>query len=347
VVLEALEAQAAAVRRSAAAVIAGRPALPPGVIDRLEHPDSRVQEAALLALAGRGPEVRDVVATWASQGVDRATRLANALAAVERLPAGGDVDFLAATLAGRLARRQDLVLGALVVLGSPEAGGVIRRCLRSDDADLRAQAIETLDSIGDPRVGGALIRLIERSPGPIAPGRTSEEWLDDLRHDDDPWIRVLAARIAPAGDDMPDVMGTIGEIETMLQLRRVPLFERLAPEDLQRVASVALERSFDPGDVIVREGDVGEELFVILEGQVRVIRPEADGSERFIRRYGSGDHFGELAVLRERPRAATVVAEDAVRTLVLGGDGLKAILQERPDAAMAMLATLAERISVQ
>jgi len=140
---------------------------------------------------------------------------------------------------------------------------------------------------------------------------------------------------------------SLGEIERMLELRRVPLFERLDPEDLQRVAAVADERDFAPGTSIVTEGEVGDELFVILEGVVRVERVEADGSTRQIRTYEQGDHFGELAVLLERPRVASVVADGEVRTLVIGGDGLTSILRERPEAAMAMLQTLAERISQQ
>ena len=88
-------------------------------------------------------------------------------------------------------------------------------------------------------------------------------------------------------------------------------------------------------------------MVVILEGSVRIVRSD-DGEERIVRRYGAGQHIGELAVLRERPRAATVIAEEpGVRGLVIGGQGLTAILRERPEAAMAMLATLAERISTQ
>jgi len=81
---------------------------------------------------------------------------------------------------------------------------------------------------------------------------------------------------------------------------------------------------------------------------VRDLEVEPDGSQRFIRTYEAGEHVGELAVLRERPRVASVVAQPGgARGLVVAGGGLKAILRERPDAAMAMLATLAERISVQ
>lgn len=147
---------------------------------------------------------------------------------------------------------------------------------------------------------------------------------------------------------MADPERALGDIETMLRLRRVPLFERLTPEDLQRLATIATERWFEAGDVLVREGDDGDELFVILDGTVVVTRLEADGSQRRIRTYAAGDHIGELAVLRDRPRVATVTADSGrVHTLVIRGEGLTAILLERPEAAMAMLATLAERISLQ
>jgi CRP-like cAMP-binding protein len=126
----------------------------------------------------------------------------------------------------------------------------------------------------------------------------------------------------------------------------VPLFSELDPEDLQRIAVTAQERLFPAGEALVREGDFGDELIVIVEGTVRVTKLY-DETERFLRNYGAGDHIGELAVLRDRPRAATVVAEGDVRGLCIGGEALRAILQERPEAAMAMLATLAERISYQ
>ena len=148
---------------------------------------------------------------------------------------------------------------------------------------------------------------------------------------------------------MPETSHILDDLDTMLALRRVPIFEGLDPEDLQRIAVTAEEHLYPPGEALVREGDVGHELVVIVEGSVRVVHHDPDGTEHLIRRYQPGDHIGELAVLREAPRAATVIAEgdDGVRGLVIGGDALKAILRERPDAAMAMLATLAERLGTQ
>jgi CRP-like cAMP-binding protein len=108
-----------------------------------------------------------------------------------------------------------------------------------------------------------------------------------------------------------------------------------------------VERRWAGEETVMSEGDVGSELVVIVEGRVRVIHVAA-GDEHLLRRYGPGDHIGELAVLRAGPRAATVIADEpGVRGLVIGGEAVHALLRERPDAAMAMLATLADRISRQ
>ena len=236
----------------------------------------------------------------------------------------------------REARTIGLALRALVVLGVPEAGGVIRRCLHSDDAEIRAQAIEALDSIGDRELPQALVRLLEDEAIDV---RDRDAALARLADDDDPWISGLARRVRAGADAMPDTSRTLGDLETMMLLRRVPLFDGLEPEDLQRIAMTSVEHVYPVDEALVREGDVGDELIVIVEGSVRVVRAQPDGTERLIRRYEAGDHIGELAVLREAPRAATVIAEgDGVRGLVIGGAGLKSILRERPDAAMAMLA---------
>jgi hypothetical protein len=235
----------------------------------------------------------------------------------------------------------------MAILGAPAASGVLRRGLHSPDPDVRAQALEALDSIGDRKLGTTVTRLVEgRAPGSIRdPAAAAVTSIDRLRDDDDPWIRGLARQVRPTGEDMAD--HALADLDTMLKLRRVPLFAQLSPEDLQRVAMVAAERSFDDGTTIIREGERAEELFVILDGRVVVTRREDDGTERRIRTYEAGDHIGELAVLRDRPRAATVTADGPVHTLVVDGEGLRAILRERPDAAMALLATLADRLSEQ
>jgi ATP-binding cassette subfamily B protein len=136
-------------------------------------------------------------------------------------------------------------------------------------------------------------------------------------------------------------------MDRILALRQVPLFGNLAPEDLQRIAEIASERIVQAGDYVCREDEIGDELFVIVEGQVRVTK-HSNGTERTLRILQAGEHVGELAILREQPRSASVSAEGgSIRVLVIRGDALKAILHERPEVALAMLASLAERLSTQ
>ncbi len=346
------------VRRAAAATISASPGIPKGVLGRLEGGSPATQAAALAALASPDGSpcerpVADAVERWALRTLGPAQALqASRADLVSSLRATGDDGraaelgrFLLAAIDHRLDRAKELALLALAVLGTPSAGGVIRRRLQAPDPEVRAQAIEALDSTAERHVGAALLRLIEPPEG--RPGGDRVTALHRLRHDDDPWIAGLARLLDATGDPMPEPSGPLTDIETMLRLRRVPLFAGLAPEDLHRLALVATQRLFEAGATVVREGELGDELFLILEGRVRVIRDGSDGSTRTIRDYGPGDHFGELAVLRRRPRAATVVALDPLETLVIDGDGLTTILRERPDAAMALLATLAERISLQ
>jgi HEAT repeat protein len=353
--LAALDDEAAIVRQAAATALAQSNIVPPTALLAVLHDGApRAQRAALRALdriGERDPSIDAPVAAWALGRSRRAAVLRRARSALDKDAMAGDgtVDLLVHVLQTRQRRLEDDALDALAVLGAPDARGVIRRCLRSADADVRAQATEALDSVGDRRLASALIDLLEGGPG--VETETADDALARLSDDADQWIRALARRsIQERGGtvDMATTARTLSDIDTMLLLRRVPLFEGLDAEDLQRIARASEERAFAADEPLMREGDVGDELVVLVDGTVRVVHVEPDGAERFLRRYEAGEHIGELAVLRERPRAATVVAEPGgVRGLVISGEALKAILHERPEAAMAMLATLAERISRQ
>ncbi len=358
--IAALADDSGIVRSAAVGTLAASPADGRDLVDVLHAGGVHAQRAALSALvepAGRDPTLRAPVADWMSRCLDRAGQLRDARSTIHRTPVGTAATdrhvaaFLDSVLASRQRALEDLALGALAVLGSPEVGGVIRRCLRSTDVEIRAQALEALDSIADRRVATALIPLLEGDAGVVARAAASgDAALRRMADDADPWIRALARRCIhgeQGGSGMAGTDRTLTDLETMLLLRRVPLFEGLDPEDLQRIATTCMERRYADGEALMREGDLGDELVVIVSGAVRVVRHEADGSERPIRDYEAGDHIGELAVLRERPRAATVLANGDVHGLVIGGEALRSILRERPDAAMSMLATLAERISRQ
>ena len=119
----------------------------------------------------------------------------------------------------------------------------------------------------------------------------------------------------------------------------VPLFSSLAPDLLQPILASGIERTYAAGEIIVREGDPGDELYVILQGTVRVER-----AGRVLKTFGQGEFFGEVAVLDGRPRSADVVAETDVTCLSLPRDLLRDALAGDPRAAWAMLETLAARL---
>jgi HEAT repeat protein len=355
--LAALDDPAPSVSRAAAQGLTTLPMVRPALLQVLRNGSDRAQEAALAAIGDAHGGARSEIVAWAHRQVDRAAVLRRAQNALRQEHLDERREFLDATLGRRIGRLEDRAVLAVATLGSPDAAGVLRRSLRAPDQDVRAQAVETLDTLVDRRLGRALAALLEAPPA-VAAGSAGAT-LHGLAKDKDPWIRRLAVasggsdsrgfdRIGTDGGTMAETNASLAELQRMLALRRVPLFRDLDPEDLQRLAGLAEECWYPHGAALMTEGELGDELVVVIEGSVRVVQRAEGGSERLVRRYGPGEHIGELAVLRERPRSATVVAEEAgVRGLVLGGAGLKAILRERPDAAMAMLATLAERIGTQ
>jgi CRP-like cAMP-binding protein len=123
-------------------------------------------------------------------------------------------------------------------------------------------------------------------------------------------------------------------------LANVPLFAPLSKRALRRIGKDALDYRYEPGHVVIEQGEEGAAIFVILEGTARVV---VNGRTR--RRIGVGDFVGEIAVLNRRPRTARVVAETDLRCLVLHREDLRTILKGEPAVAWEMLSELATRIA--
>jgi len=106
-------------------------------------------------------------------------------------------------------------------------------------------------------------------------------------------------------------------------LKGVEGFKNLTPTELTHVAEHMTKRHYMPGEVVVQEGDVGHELFLVSEGEVRV---ERSGAE--VARLGPGEFFGELALMSGEPRNATVIAADPLETYVLGAEEFHAAIEQ-------------------
>jgi CRP-like cAMP-binding protein len=121
-------------------------------------------------------------------------------------------------------------------------------------------------------------------------------------------------------------------------IRRVPLFAGCAKRELQAIAGIADEIAWAEGRVIARQGEKGREFFVIIDGSADVT---VDG--RSVASLGAGDYFGEMSLLTEQPRTATVTATSPMRGLVIVDRAFARLLREEPRVQSSILATVAAR----
>jgi len=125
---------------------------------------------------------------------------------------------------------------------------------------------------------------------------------------------------------------------------RVPVFESLRPEDLERVAAVAVPRRFDAGEVIFHEGDDSDTCYVVRSGHARAVRAHADGRQITLATFGPGDIFGELAMFDAERRSATVEAADDLEVLgILSGD-MRRLMRDHPQLAVQLVISLGRRL---
>ena len=122
-------------------------------------------------------------------------------------------------------------------------------------------------------------------------------------------------------------------------LKAAPLFEGLSQAELGELAKVSEDLEVPAGKTLCKEGEVGQEFFVILEGEAEVTK---DGKHLATR--SSGDFFGEIALLQESPRMATVTATSPLRFFVLTRRDFRQMIRENPDIERKVLQALARRL---
>jgi diguanylate cyclase (GGDEF)-like protein len=126
-------------------------------------------------------------------------------------------------------------------------------------------------------------------------------------------------------------------------LARVPLFREIGHADLERIAAITHTESHTTGKEVVRIGDAGHSLYVVLEGTVVVVYPSRSADVE-LARLGAGEFFGEMAILNEKPRSATVRAVGDVKLLRLEKEDFTRAVADHPQLALAIMASLAGRI---
>jgi len=123
-------------------------------------------------------------------------------------------------------------------------------------------------------------------------------------------------------------------------LKRAPLFAGCSKSELRALASTADELDLREGTIITREGRPGREFFVLISGTAQVTK---EGKE--VAQLGAGDWFGEIALLTDAPRTATVKATSPVDVLVITDRRFKTVVETMPSIALKILSTIGERLA--
>ncbi len=136
------------------------------------------------------------------------------------------------------------------------------------------------------------------------------------------------------------------EERVLKALNRAPLFQSFNRRQLESLAKRFVEREYEAGDAIVTQGKGGEGFFILTSGEAEAIREGPDGTKTTVNTFGPNDFFGELALLDDGPRTASVVAFEPTECLVLTRWDFLSSLKEDADSAVKVLQEVAKRFRI-
>jgi CRP-like cAMP-binding protein len=124
-------------------------------------------------------------------------------------------------------------------------------------------------------------------------------------------------------------------------LSKVPLFSHCSPPEIAAIAAVAQEHTYEAGQIIVTQGTPGQAFYLVLSGRVEIVR-----DNNSLGAFGAGDFFGEMSLLDQAPRSATIRAIEKTVCLMLSSWDFKALLEQHPSIAIKLLEVLSRRLRV-
>jgi HEAT repeat protein len=245
--------------------------------------------------------------------------------------------------------------------------------LRANAIELLDNVAQAEKDVLVPYVGGSATERQEAARHLGISSRPPQTHVERLLGGSDPWIRVCALASAdpsvspglrnlleaalsskdpveaetarhalgrPAGGAGPQKQGVIrmplAPLEKVLFLKQVSLFREIPAEDVAALLPIAEEVSFQAGDVVIREGDTGDALYLIVEGTIGI----STGGVATGKRLGSRDVIGELSILTGDPRTATCTAESEVLALRIHRDPFWQLMRERPEVPIGLVKIL-------
>jgi hypothetical protein len=337
----------------------------------LASPDHDVRHLAAEAMAAQAPDAlelalplllnRDETATAAVEALMRSGRPELYRRAREHLEAqlasAGHLAQLSARVHGAMRHMDSTTTAAYALLriglddfvrGAIEAGLAAMRALHgkrgfatvehglgSEHTQTRGEALETLINFGPSWLAAPLARLLEPEAfDPVLARPLTKTDLEGLANHPDKWVRETAEAAAHGLDD---------HMKELIALKEVPLFSALTLEQLASVDRLMVTRHYSKGETVFRRGDVGAELYVVVDGEIRVHLDHA-GREVTLARHRSGGVLGEMSVFDEQPRSASAQAMADTTVRVLKRDRLEAVVHEHPEVLLEFIKSLSQRL---
>ncbi len=262
-------------------------------------------------------------------------------------------------------------LRALHLLTNERTISVALDNLLSRDLRQHGSALEALEESREKKYLKRLLPLLEKE---CLPSGKNEISLAQLLDDENDWIRACAAWVALSfdGQELADkltemekkdsspvvrrvileemekkenmeTLDTLSLMEQIAFLRRVPLFSSLPPADLRDIAAVMREELYEDGTNLARQGEGGEELYLIVTGTVSIHKTQ-DGKDEELATCQTGEVVGDMALLSGQTRMASLTTVGQVRALVLGRKAFVRMVRDKPDIGLAVIEVLCERL---
>ena len=256
---------------------------------------------------------------------------------------------------------------ALVPDPSPDPEGALLRLAGDSSPYLRAAALALLPFLGseasERRMREALLDpaplVRDSAQALLGAGEVDGSTLGAMAEEGEQVLLRAAIQSLPAPPGLNQVgqatlrrraseplapRAPLTTLEGLISLHGLPLLADLDPEDLEALVQTVREQTHAPGDLLCRQGERSDDVFLILRGRARIWVGGGPGQGTPVGEAGEGSCVGEMAVLDGSPRSATVVAETEMDTLVLGGSAFRSLWQRRPSVGEGVLQVLARRL---
>jgi hypothetical protein len=199
---------------------------------------------------------------------------------------------------------------------------------------VRASAVEFLDNLLDPETKRVLLPLCDEPPVSSEHFGGIGEALAELRGLRDPWLSACAQTGIEA-----ERSGMLGVIEKVILLQNVDVFSEVSTEQLGHLAAIAEETSKAAGEVLYKEADASDSMYIVLEGRVRLHRAETEVTVA-----GAGEAFGTWALFDDEPRVVAATVLEPVRLLRIDKDDFIDLLADNIKITQGVLKAIVRRL---